>query len=166
MLDMTSFLFYSLFQFVLKPTGNHDRRYDLLNVFNFIHIYVCVYIQAHTETYPILPRGLFFCFVCFFYFFLLFLGLRLWHMEVPRRGVELEVQLPAYTTATATQDLSRICDLHHSSRQRQILNPLREAGDQTRNLRVPSRICFHCSTTGTPQRAVWILQLNTKGDAS
>ena len=28
------------------------------------------------------------------------------HMEVPRLGVEKELQLPAYTTATATRDLS------------------------------------------------------------
>ena len=34
------------------------------------------------------------------------------------------------TTATATQDLRRVCDLHHSSRQRQILNPLSEARDK------------------------------------
>ena len=39
------------------------------------------------------------------------------HMEVPRLGVTLELQLPAYTTATATSDLSCICDLHHSTRQ-------------------------------------------------
>ena len=31
-------------------------------------------------------------------------------MEVPRLGVELELQLPAYTTATATWDPSRTCD--------------------------------------------------------
>ena len=37
----------------------------------------------------------------------------------------------AYTTATATPDLSHICDLHHSSQQRQILNPLKEARDRT-----------------------------------
>jgi len=41
-----------------------------------------------------------------------FLGPNLWHMEVPGLGVESELQLPAYTTATATQDLSRVCDLH------------------------------------------------------
>ena len=35
-------------------------------------------------------------------------------MEVPRLGVELELQLLAYTTAIATPDLSTICDLHHS----------------------------------------------------
>ena len=37
------------------------------------------------------------------------------HMEVPRLGVESELQLPAYATATAMPDLSYICDLHHSS---------------------------------------------------
>ena len=36
------------------------------------------------------------------------------------------------------------------SPQHQILNPLSEARDQTHNLMVPSRICFHCTTTGTP----------------
>jgi len=63
-------------------------------------------------------------------------------MEVPRLGVELELQLSAYTTATAMQDPSLICGLHYSSLQSQILNPLSEARDQTRNLMVPSQICF------------------------
>ena len=51
-----------------------------------------------------------------------FLGLPPRHMEVPGLGVELELQLPAYTTATETQDLSHGCDLHHSSWQCWILN--------------------------------------------
>ena len=52
-------------------------------------------------------------------------------MEALRLGVESELQLPTYTTATATQDLSHICDLHHSTRQCQIFNPLSEARDRT-----------------------------------
>ena len=63
--------------------------------------------------------------------FFFFLGPHLQHMEVPRLGVKLELQLPAYTTATATLDPSCICDLHCSSWQLWILNPLREAGDGT-----------------------------------
>ena len=47
------------------------------------------------------------------------------HMEVPRLKVKSELQLPAYTTATATQDPSHIFNLQH-----QILNPLSEARDQ------------------------------------
>ena len=46
-----------------------------------------------------------------FFFFLVFLGPYPWHLEVPRLGVLSELQLPAYTTATATQDPSRICNL-------------------------------------------------------
>ena len=36
-------------------------------------------------------------------------------MEVPRLGVKSELQLPAFTTATATPDSSYTCDLYHSS---------------------------------------------------
>ena len=72
----------------------------------------------------------YFLFVCLF-LFLFFLGLHLQHMEVPRLGVEAKMQLMAYTTATATPDLSLICDLHQRSWQSWILNPLSEAGDQT-----------------------------------
>ena len=38
-------------------------------------------------------------------------------MEVPRLGVELELQLPVYTTATAIRDPSHGFNLHHSSQQ-------------------------------------------------
>ena len=61
-------------------------------------------------------------------------------MEVPRLGVQLELLPPACTAARATLDLSRVCDLHHSSRQRRIVNPLSKGRDRTRNLIVPSRI--------------------------
>ena len=40
-----------------------------------------------------------------------------------------ELQLPAY--ATAIPDASCVCDLHHGSWQRWILNPLSKAMDQT-----------------------------------
>ena len=55
-------------------------------------------------------------------------------MEIPRLGVELELQLPTYTTATATH--SCVCSLHYSSGQHWILNPLIEARDRTHNLLV------------------------------
>ena len=61
----------------------------------------------------------------FFFFFFGFLRQYLWRMEVPRLGIPSELQLPAYATATATGDPSQVYSLHHSSRQCQILNPLR-----------------------------------------
>ena len=67
--------------------------------------------------------------------FSVFLGPHLWHMHIPKLGIESDLQALAYTTTTAMQDLSRICDLHsdlHSNLwQRQILNPLCESRDGT-----------------------------------
>ena len=48
-------------------------------------------------------------------------------MKVLRLGVKLELQLLTYTTATSKQDPSRICNLHHSSQQGLLLNPLSKA---------------------------------------
>ena len=53
-----------------------------------------------------------FFFLSFFLGGGVFLGPHLQHTEVPRLGVESELQLLAYTTATATPDLSCICNLH------------------------------------------------------
>ena len=55
------------------------------------------------------------CFsLVFFFVFCLLRVPYLWHMEVPRLGVKLELQLSAYTTATAKQDPSHVCDLHQT----------------------------------------------------
>ena len=56
----------------------------------------------------------------------------LWDMEVPGLEVKLGLQLTAYTTAVATAmpNPSCFCDLCHSLRHCQILNPLSEARNQ------------------------------------
>ena len=73
---------------------------------------MCIYIYIHINIY-------------------IFLGPDPWHMEGTRLGIESELLLPAYTTATATSDPSCVCNLHHSSQQRWILNTLSEARYQT-----------------------------------
>ena len=99
-------------------------------------------------------------YVLFFFatfpFFFCTLGLHAWYMEIPGLGVQSELQPLAYTTATATQDPSCIWDLHWSSWQCWILNPLSKARDWSCNLMVTSQICFHCTTMGTP---LWLLSI-------
>ena len=69
-------------------------------------------------------------------------------MEIPRLAVESELQLSAYTTATAMQDPSHVCGLQHSSQQCWILSPLMEARDQIRILMYPSQGCYMLSHNG------------------
>ena len=91
---------------------------------------------------------IFFFFFSFFVF--CFSGPYLQHTEVSRLGVKSELQLPAYTTATATQDQSCIFNLNHSLGQCQIPDPLSKARNWTFILMDTSRICFHCAMVETP----------------
>ena len=72
-------------------------------------------------------------------------------MEVTRLGIKSELQLPAYTTGKAMWDPSYICDLHHSSWQRQIFDPLSKARDQTCVLMDTRQVPFCYITVGTPE---------------
>ena len=113
-------------------------------------------VIGHCETFFLKDSFLFFflsfLFFFFFFFFFWFLLLPPQHMAVPSLGVQLELQLLAYTRATATQDLSHVYDLYNSSGQCQVFNPLSEARDWTLNLMSPTQIHFQCAMTGTPER--------------
>lgn len=100
-----------------------------------------------TKVQPYQPPLFLFYFILFFVFY--FLGPHPWHMKVPSLGVDSELQLPGYATATM-QDPSHICDLRHSSWRHRILNPLSEARDRTRNLMVTSQIRFCCAAMAMP----------------
>ena len=52
----------------------------------------CLHLE---EAAPAHPSG-----ILFFIFIFAFLGPHPWHAEVPRLGVESELELPAYTTTT------------------------------------------------------------------
>ena len=68
-------------------------------------------------------------YIFFKFYFFVFLGLYPRHMEVPRLEVESELQLWAYTTATATLDpsctVSATCTTAHGNG---ILNALSKPG--------------------------------------
>ena len=69
-------------------------------------------------------------------------------MEVRRLWIELELQLQAYTTATAIPDQNHMCDLHHSLWQCRILNLLIEGKDQTHILMDTSQVLNSLSHNG------------------
>ena len=100
----------------IQRHGNTQSTHTPTPTHHFKHLPATSVYHACSEYY----------FFSFFFFFVV-LELYAWCMEVPRLGVELELYLLAYTTATATWDLSCICKLHHSSRQHLILNSLIEA---------------------------------------
>ena len=97
---------------------------------------LCLHLRAWTKQVELLPdvtlglQWFLFLFISLFIYLLLlllfcFLGLCLQHMEVPRLGVQSELQLPAYTTA------------------HRILDPLSEARVQTQILMDTSGIPFY-----------------------
>ena len=74
-----------------------------------------------------------------FFFLLLFRAAPTVHGG-SQAGGPIEAVATAYTTATAMQDPSHICDLHCNSWQCWILKPLSKARDQTCILMDPSRV--------------------------
>ena len=72
---------------------------------------------THLQSFEFKADGLFLFFLLylsFFLFFFLFRATRVAYGSSQARGLQL--QLPAYTTAIAMQELSQVCDLPHSSR--------------------------------------------------
>ena len=60
------------------------------------------------------------------------------------------------------QDPNRICDLYHSSRQRQIFHPLSEARDRTCSLMGTSQINFWWTTMRTPTPILSVRKLRLR----
>ena len=89
-----------------------------LTFVKYLHLCIWTCRKVQKNTHLDIKRRFFFS-----------LGPHLWHMEVPRLGVEAEPQLPAYTTAIATQHSSHVCDLRFSMRPHWLLNPLSGARD-------------------------------------
>ena len=75
----------------------------------------------------------------YYYYFVFSRAAHVAYESSQARGL-IGAQPPAYARATATWDPSHVFDLHHSSWQHRILNPLSKVRDQTRNLMVPSRV--------------------------
>ena len=86
-----------------------------------------------------------------FLFWLFFSGPHMQHMEVQGLGIKSGLQLPTYTTATATWDqaASSTCTTAHSNTG--FLNLLSKARDRTFILMDTSRVHYCRATIGTPE---------------
>ena len=121
--------------------GGRGARHTVINSMN-------LYRHAPKRNQLRSSARYFHIFTSFFFFFVFLSFFRV--VSMAHGGSQTGDLIGAVATATAMPDLSRDCDLHHSSWQCRILNPLGEVRDQTYNLVVPSRICSHCAMTETP----------------
>ena len=122
----------STYPLICHPSFIYLSIYPL-SIYSSTHLHLsCVCLSVCLSFAYLNIHHLFVCqsiyHLLFVYLFIVFLGPHLQHMEVRRLGVELE---PAYATATATPDPSHACDLHCSSWQPWIPNPLSKARDGT-----------------------------------
>ena len=114
-----------------------DKVPEMYTRFVPMYLFLIFLSFSFIPVFLIYPWCVFWVFVLFCF---VFLGLHQQHTEVLRLGVKSELQQQAYTTATATRDLSGVCNLHHSSWQHRILNPLIEAREQTQVIMDASRV--------------------------
>ena len=99
------------------------------------------------------------CFIIFSFFLYFLRGVTPVEYGSSQLGIKLELQLPAYATAAATPDLSRVCDLHCSSWQCQILNPLSEVRDRTHVLMDTGCVCNPLSHKGNAIFSSFLISL-------
>ena len=108
----------------------------------YIYMYDWVTLLFNRNWHSIVSQ-LYFNTICFWF---VFLFLRV----IPAAFGGSQPQLPASATATATWDLSLVCDLYHSTWQHQILDPPSEARNWTLILMDTSWVHLRYFTMGTP----------------
>ena len=96
----------------------------------------------------------------FIYLFIAFCFLGLYPRHMPGSQARSWIGATAAGLHHSSQDLSRICDLHHSSQQCWILHPLSQTRDWTHILTDTSRVHYHWAMTGTP----WWWSLKALGE--
>ena len=104
---------------ILNPLHHKGTSYDLTfdPSWRMLHVHLRMYILLLLVgtfcTQLLSPSGL----ICSFFLLGFFLGPHPWHVEIPRLGVRSELQLLAYTTATAMPRSESILLYHNGNSQ-------------------------------------------------
>ena len=112
----------------------------ITNTFGVISYYILCFYYQHLSFLPHLLSGgddVFIDRIFYINSFIFLFRATPMAFGTSQARAESELQLLACTTATATWDLSRICDLYHNS----------------------WKICFHCTMMGTPSVLIFISSL-------
>ena len=90
----------------------------------------------YVEAYCLICKylGIFHIFFCCLFVFVVAIS---WAAPAAYGGTQARGQIGAVATSLRQ---SQVCNLHHSSRQRRIVNPLSKGRDRTLNLMIPSWI--------------------------
>ena len=124
-----------------KQTKNNSEKYQdlILQLLPSLIIYA---LHLEIKLYKLnLQASLSFFSFLFFFFFGLLRAAPVAYRDSQARG-QIGALAVGLHTVILTPDLSHVCDLHHSSQQHRILNPLSEARDQTCVLMDASQIHF------------------------
>ena len=113
---------------------------ETVHIVNQLYVCMCVYTYIYLYFFS-------------FFFFFSFLVPPLRHMEVPRLGVELELQLLAYTIATAMGDPGHICDIHHSPQRPNPLTHWVRPGIEPTSSWILLHYCW--AMMGTPENSYY-----------
>ena len=95
-----------------------------------------------------------FIYLFLIFFLILFLGPNLWHMEVPRLGLEPELQLLASTTPQPQQGQIQAASATYISAYGKAGSLIGKFKNQTHIFTDIGRIYFHFATMGTPLSAL------------
>ena len=141
-------------QKIAKRQKKELWKHTTVSFISVCKIYKCVsprgtriWQRNHSEPISGIHNDYILClhvFWIFFFFVCVCLFAISWGTPVAYGGSQARGLIGAVATGLRQShtmpDLSHVCDLYHSTRQRQILNPRSKASDQTHNLMVPSRI--------------------------
>ena len=129
------------------------------------YLYLCESVSGsvlcHWSVSILLP--ILCCFAGFYLFIYLFMLFRALPMAYgsSQAGGQIRAAAASLYHSQSNMGSSRICNLHHSTQQHQILNPLIKGRNWTHVLMDTSQVRYCWATTGTSAFIFWVMDINS-----